>query len=720
MILKEILPRFYAGSLDNRSQLWDAKIDWDNHLSIENLIAQYDKEIERCLGDVDSMITTTTNFCNDILEIKKESFGPLESVFMFLHFQASTNLINILEIRKVLTYEFDWIANSVSQEISTSEQRDFEPNWLIIYITNSNEYIRKYLNETFTLWTRNLFYYSRATGGHKELIEFYFVNCYGFLKSLMNAGFFYLDLIISFTQILAWANKNRIDTIRKETSEILFSYYNLNGIPDEWRKIIAFQFSCDGFQFTNITRSKWCDIVLTYGPLLGHENLHLLLNKYSANETELIENFDKIESAIVEYHFFLESNGLKDKYLNYELSRIFTLLEPAIITLLKGAKVSYINKLIGMFFKISQDDLIDNNNLIILPNSEVGVSYCIENKNISVGKDPFNFIVEITNLLNAFLSKTLTLDDHFAFRASPLIRPGGIPKPDTGKELEEILVEYYDLKNANVVKIIEGRSGYFLYSGHQTPLQPLFVKYVGSSPPIIHSFLKPLSSREIKTVLVWQGDTMLSERECDAISKIFEDRGILMKKLNFHNSTKEEFLENYYKQDFDLIWISCHGQFNSYSPHESYLVLRQKFDAVDEIILTYEELNTRAFTDKANRRLLVLNACDGATTSLNNNPTSIGLGATVINKSQSLISHHWPAETNASLVHGVLLAIYLLEGNSYLKTYEKTIKKYLEGKEAILDFFRVNNLADEVIDGFQASSIDVSSFYYWGSLSYLE
>lgn len=720
MILKQILPTFYAGSLNRESQLWDKEIDWDTIPSIENIIFQYDKEIEMCLDDLDSMILTTTNFCSDILTIKKEAFSPIESLLMFLHFQASTNLINILTIRKVFNYEFDWIANSVSQELRTSVQRDFEPHWLIVFIANTNEYIQKYLVNTFTLWSRNLFYYSRVTGGHKELIEHYLNKCYSFLKSLVNATFFYLDLTMSFTEILGWASRNKFDHIKKDAAEILLYYYNLKGFPEEWKMIIELQFSCDGYQFTNFSRDYWCNTLLETRNLEGHNKLHVLLNKYGDNEEELIERRVIIELAILEYHTFLESKGLKDKYLEYELSRIFTLLTPAIITFLKSGQISYINSLIRTFFQIPHNKIISDENVIIQPSCEQGVNYSIKNLSIYTQKDPFYFIPEITTLLNVFLSKTLTLDDDFAFRASPLPRTEGVPKPELGINLENILVEYYDLKNPNVKEILENRSGYFLYNGHQIPLQPLFVKYIGSTPPMIHSFLKPLASREIKNVLIWQGDTMLSERECDTISKVFEDKGISVTRLNFYDNSSEEFIEYYNSVEFDLIWISCHGQFNHYKPHESYLVLRQKFDDIDEVILTYNQMKTQSLLNLDNRRLLVLNACDGATTSLNNNPYSIGLGATVINQSQSLISHQWPAENNAGLIHGVLLAIYLVEEKSYQNAYESTIKKYLEGKEAILEFFKANNVLQEVIDSFEGSSIDISSFYYWGSLSYLE
>jgi hypothetical protein len=719
-MLRELLPNFYSGYSNKKHPLWVAEIEWDETKSVETLFILLEDELEIEFGNLDRLIQTTTNFCTDVLELKKVAFGPIEALLMFIHFEAATILIDILESRKLFNLVFDWIANSLSQQLERSIERSSEPNWLVIFITNTNRYIQKHLIDAFSLWTRCLFYYSRVEGGHKELVHFYFGHCYQYLKTLVNATYLYADLTMSFIQILAWASNNRMENIKIECVRILSYYYGLAGLPDDLKRIIAFQFSSDGYELTTISRSDWCEIVIAYGNLQGHQKLHLALNKYASSYSEIVENFEELKLAIDEYHTYLAASKIEDKYLNYELSRIFTVLQPAIIILIEASKIELANQLIALFFKIPLNEIILSTNAVVLPGTKSGACYSVENLIEYSQKDPFQFIPRITTILNSFLSRTHTLNDLFNFTAEPIKREYGIPKPELGNDLEKILVEYYCFNAEKVCLLLRDKTGYFLYNGTQLPLQALFIKYSKIALPIIHSFYNPLPVKKVRHALIWQGDTIMSERECDTLENLFQANNIKITRLNFHQSSKEEFLGYYRNEEFDLIWVSCHGEFKHFSPHESYLVLRQKFGDTSEIILGYDELKTQEIESGKCRRLLVLNACDGATTSLNNNPTSIGLGASVINQYQSLISHQWPVDNTAGLIHGVLYSIFLIKHGSYLEAYENTIKKFLEGKEAILDFFQSNSVLQETIDGIGGSSLDFTSFYYWGSLSYLE
>ena len=92
---------------------------------------------------------------------------------------------------------------------------------------------------------------------------------------------------------------------------------------------------------------------------------------------------------------------------------------------------------------------------------------------------------------------------------------------------------------------------------------------------------------------------MLSQLECAGIISIFNKKGIETNLLSFQSSSKEEFVQNYNDDKYDLVWICSHGQYNHMEAHKSYL------DLGNGIQLSLEELNSNELKT-SNRRLIML------------------------------------------------------------------------------------------------------------------
>jgi hypothetical protein len=196
---------------------------------------------------------------------------------------------------------------------------------------------------------------------------------------------------------------------------------------------------------------------------------------------------------------------------------------------------------------------------------------------------------------------------------------------------------------------------------------------------------------------------------------------VLLVRHNWHESTKKAFLHDYYHGDFDLFWLSCHGQFDHYRPQNSYIVLNgDNRNGIPEQTIGYEEFNVNSDKPSA-RRLLVLNACDGATTTLNNSPSAIGFGSKMVNQYQALISHQWSIYDGAGLVHGILLAGHLAEGSSYFDSFALTLSDFIAGKEHVLSKIKTWLPESKVAETVENNSgVDYTNIFYYGSLSFLQ
>jgi hypothetical protein len=251
-----------------------------------------------------------------------------------------------------------------------------------------------------------------------------------------------------------------------------------------------------------------------------------------------------------------------------------------------------------------------------------------------------------------------------------------------------------------------------MFYGAQMPIQNILAMEIGFTVPIIHSFRKLLPPRRLREVYIWQGDTLLSEAERIGVQEIFESRGINVRVSEHFRSTKDDFLRNYTDPTYDLVWVLCHGQYFHYEPHKSYL------DLGSDIIITIEDFLAQAIPHEE-RRLLIVDACDGATTSLTNSPLSIGIGAAVTGMAQSLFSHGWPVDNYSSLIAGLLLATYLSEGRSYASSHFSSVSLMAKGKAAILEVITQHCKNPEILDRIENKDMDYSDFLHWGSLLYM-
>nr|WP_246362117.1 CHAT domain-containing protein [Paenibacillus alba] len=195
---------------------------------------------------------------------------------------------------------------------------------------------------------------------------------------------------------------------------------------------------------------------------------------------------------------------------------------------------------------------------------------------------------------------------------------------------------------------------------------------------------KPYVQRSIKKVLIWcdpEDNLYFGQNEKDYIVSILNSFQI--EPLIFNGSKeciKSKFIQHYSSNDYDLIWIMCHGSFDSDDPTKSLLFVEK------DNPITAKELSDISPKDRMDRRLLVLNACQSSVSSVRYNSMGFtGLGTMITSEGQSVIGHLWSVDSRASAVFGTLLLKNLMCTAVWTEAMVETIITLRQENERIID-----------------------------------
>lgn len=249
--------------------------------------------------------------------------------------------------------------------------------------------------------------------------------------------------------------------------------------------------------------------------------------------------------------------------------------------------------------------------------------------------------------------------------------------------------------------------------GH--PIQTTQIAAWGKTWPIASSLTKPRPDRKPKSVLVWQGEVYSGPMELDLVEAAFNKVGAEVTKISPETSSPSEFLKEYENGSYDVLWVASHGEFNHYMPQHVELRL-----AHDRSRVMLEDVWNRA-PNLEERRLLVLNVCDGARFAELGLLPRIGLAAGLSCPSQATISHLWPVRLLPSAAFGACLAHQVAQGMAYFEAYCAAIAGLRKSAQQIgADLEAVYGSNFQLIASLKASNDDFSGIETWGSAAFYQ
>ena len=200
----------------------------------------------------------------------------------------------------------------------------------------------------------------------------------------------------------------------------------------------------------------------------------------------------------------------------------------------------------------------------------------------------------------------------------------------------------------------------------------------GWTLPLSLTLTVPLPDRPIRRALfIVGGNSYAAPQELAEVRSVLErieDLHLIV--LEGEALTAASFTKAYQSADFDLLWIASHGQFEHLHPEASFLYLNETEK------VHFDDLRPGDIGQR--RRLLVLNACDGATTASTGSIGEIGLAASAAHASQAVISHLWPIPSiTVARVFAVRLAAALAQNMSFFDAYTATVSSLANRHEEL-------------------------------------
>jgi hypothetical protein len=250
------------------------------------------------------------------------------------------------------------------------------------------------------------------------------------------------------------------------------------------------------------------------------------------------------------------------------------------------------------------------------------------------------------------------------------------------------------------------------------PIQPLSLRRMGTTWPIVTSFEEPTEDRPIRKVLIWTRGSLFSSYEGRAVESFCRARGIACEAHIEEDLTAEEFVRLYTDDTYDMLWISGHGQFDSREPHRALIEL-----SLDKgYVMTMEEL-IRHSVRGAGRRLMFLNICLGGTTLLTEAPPRLGLGAMLASANQAVVAHLWEVSSFAAPIFGLLYLIGLKERERFFPAFAFAAQSLCNEKESLFALLRDRvPECSELVERLEQSpsGIDTNDIRTWGTPVFYE
>ncbi len=698
MKLINLNTKYYQVSTLKGAKIWEKYLDkYDDELliAIHEIVSS---DFENTDSD-DNKYLLAQNALELFTKIKMEGGNQFRDRINFVQIDYYSHITQYFNSRGLFNSSFHCIGYALSDDYIQEEVviEDFE-RIKKIYQSNS-PYIQENRDECLINLFSSVFYYSYKTGGHKELASSLYETFISQIitlikkepdqKAIYCAGF-----------LVSWANVNGKDPslINLALENIYDSVFSSEVV----KKNICLQFAASNYQRESKNGRDWVKIcyVKYYDDLKAHEKLHLLSIYYA--ETDLDNQIlNKIYSAIDEYHNWL-AQAKQISNMRYEFNRIIKIIHPLINNLLHKKEHKTLIDLIGKYYNIDQSKLVKNSVMLVVPNHFEGVIYGVDGNQTIFKKDMKNELEKLIENTNIFLNGQLVASDIVSSTVSKA-RRYGVPEEMYGNKFEIFLDDHYSI-NEIPGNFISSAHSILSLANYSHPLQNLLYKYHGISKPINLSLQETLNDREIRNIAIWSYGTFTSDLEEKYVREIFLASN---KTVRVFKGDENDFKNIYFDSDIDLFWVTTHGEYDDYNPHNSKIKINSVEGILTSTLTGYKSL-------KNEKRLCVLNLCDSGRVHIDDGILSMGIVADVTNRYQAVIGHLWPIHQSAALVYGILLANSLISKDGFFQAHLNSINILIKGKNSILAELRKIGV-NEIVEIVEKCSLDWNNILYWGS-----
>lgn len=386
----------------------------------------------------------------------------------------------------------------------------------------------------------------------------------------------------------------------------------------------------------------------------------------------------------------------------------------------KAVQLAYQWRTAGAGAPIGAEPPEDEALLLILPNTaEDKVSYVLWDNNHAEhvqtsGNYPLSQLIAIRNKIEGTWNVLLGNEESAQFNEDE----HGMIDPEQSQAYMSAMLEYFEPERITPLlqKIAPAKRLRVLeLTWTNFPIIPLLSEAADRPMSALVSGKASAPLSPIRKALIWcdpDESLSFSVKEREHLTAIMDKHGIQYDLFEgIEGCSKAAFIEKYSDPAYDLIWIMCHGKFDSDDPTKSELLVEHANP------LRLEEISHMAPHDRPAKRLLVLNACQSSASIVRYNSMGfIGLGTSLTNEMQAVAGHLWLTDFQAAPVLGSLFMDRIARGEEWSAALHQSRMIMRSGNSAIIEQLETINPNIPLITESTRKDLSLSMYAYSGIL----
>ncbi|MEJ5976615.1 CHAT domain-containing protein [Novosphingobium sp. PS1R-30] len=515
-------------------------------------------------------------------------------------------------------------------------------------------------------WCTTFFLLARDANIRREVVETYAV-CWDILLELLAVDGpgneqLRVEIFFGLASLASWAVSEDYER-GDEWVVALEQAWNTGQVPRESASVVATVFLTKANGVTQRSIRDWAlDVLEGFGDTLReHERLQYLvatidtLERWRAERANVFSEIESLNERSV------AASEVGSSALFARDARI-DVIKPLIRLLVLEQDLAAAMDLLRAWYKAPDTEPCDDNVLFVHPALGDGVATLWPGR----ARISFETVDRGHEIVVRALEKSLRIgrdpeiDDIEEHRE-------GILDYSQGPAVEAAMMRYYrpgELAQ-HFKRIAEPRS-LVVFPSVSDPLQALLARELSLTLPLEVSLAATRPMRAMRTISIWAAFTYFTHFEVEVIQAVAARNGWSATVFpGSEDGDADDFRDFYEQVEPDILWVSGHGEFVAHRLAETGIVVgtpraERQGDTYENVILPMETIASFSVPE-ADRRLLVLNTCNGATTQGMAGMARIGLAQSLVQPTQMVLAHLWPASPALGLAFGGLFASNLVQ-----------------------------------------------------------
>jgi hypothetical protein len=722
--VSELLPKAFSILDEPKNPLWHERYSLNEVELYNRAIASIILIQEDNFSAIDTMeagYIFSRAVLDDLVFLKANAiFSDRIYVLSYIKFVTTQIPLQLDVFNKRQLGAYNWVTYAFSDDLSTNQKKELDLNTILDFLTDKIcQSIHDY--GVIAQWLGDFYNMARSLAAIPQAGNELFQLSINVGMQALRCGSIEESFWCWMNTACWGANYDHPETkgLVKNIEAMVFD----KKIPSSYKVNLVYSLTNVTSRFSTKSDFEWAKLALEdyQEHLQGHQKLAALL---SISKEGLPESLDAYHhQVILEIANYNKGNGLKGLSKIEQLrsvDRLSEMLMPYVGTCIEYRKSGLaIITLLSWYSVNPEIGISPHTSLIFYPSDKDKFSVGYGGGNIVLSRDLIPLYKKLTSATNEFLGISLSINTIADFDITTHeVDRFGVPSEDRSEEVEILLKDFFhceDIKELIVNDKLDIRSMLCLPSNHHS-LQYISSKYIGKTWPLSSSLEKPKPDAEIKKVCLWCGAGSFTETmESNVLIEIFASVGIYVDYFSSEQTTKEAFSQIYASDDYDVIWLMSHGEFDHWNSGQ----ISIEIGAGEKI--TLEEALSLEKPKSMSRRLLMLNVCDGATHTILDGLPKLGFAPALTSNQQCTISHLWPVNPYVAATFGAIYAEKLSKGNGFFEAFTETLIVLREPTGKVVDYLRNNVLnSNDIQERLNNNSINLELMVHSGSSAFFE